>query len=289
MTPRVAIDVRCDVGENPLWHAVDACLYWTDIPAGRIHRAVPRGSAGDAAAPETVFEGAVVGGFTIQADGRLLLFMADGRIAHLRDGVLSPVLESITDERGSRFNDAIADPRGRVFCGTMATPDRPGRLYRLDLDGSARVVLEGLQLSNGLAFSSDHRHLYCTDSYAHVIHRLEYDEATGDVGPPEVFIRANEADGLPDGLTRDADGCLWSARWGGRCVIRYDPDGREMARLTLPVRYVTSVTFGGPDLRDLYITTATDAGAAPDEPSGAVFVADPGVRGVAEFPSRVRG
>ena len=280
ITPRTAIDVRCEVGENPLWHVPDACLYWTDIPAGRVYRSV-----GTAAAP--VFEGAVVGGFTIQADGALLLFMAAGRIARCREGVLATIVESIPAERDSRFNDVIADPRGRVFCGTMATTERPGRLYQLDLNGELRVMLEGIACSNGLAFSSDHRHLYYTDWYAHVIHRLDYDEESGDLGPPEAFIRTAEADGFPDGLTRDADGCLWSARWGGGCVIRYDPDGREMARLALPVRHVTSVTFGGADLTDLYVTTAADSAAAAHEPAGAVFTANPGVRGVPEFPSRV--
>jgi len=298
-TPRIAVDVRCELGENPLWHAGDACLYWTDIPAGRVYRSAitsnpPAHAPADADAVAStseavpVFEGAVVGGFTLQTDGALLLFMADGRIARLRaDGVLVPIVDGLPEERGSRFNDVIADPRGRVFCGTLPTPERPGRLYRLDVKGQLRVVVEGVRCSNGLAFSRDRRHLYYTDSHAYAIHRLAYDEETGDVGPPEPFIRAAEADGFPDGLTRDADGCLWSARWGGHCVIRYDPDGREMSRLPLPVPLVTSVTFGGPDLTDLYITTAVDGAAAAHEPAGAVFTVNLGIRGEPEFRSRV--
>jgi D-xylonolactonase len=238
---------------------------------------------------EKVFEGGVVGGFTIQADNSLLLFMEGGRIAQLNQGKISTLIEGIPDERTSRFNDVIADPIGRVFCGTMPTEKRPGRLYRLDTDGKLNKLVEGIGCSNGLAFSPDCRHLYYTDSHAYVIYRFEYSEKTGDIANQGVFIRCLESDGYPDGLTRDSEGYLWSARWGGGCVIRYSPEGIEERRIPLPAKLVTSLTFGGPNFSETYVTTARDTGVSdPDKNSGAVFRLSTGIRGVAEFPSRIQ-
>ncbi|HXN22795.1 MAG TPA: SMP-30/gluconolactonase/LRE family protein [Candidatus Dormibacteraeota bacterium] len=277
-------DVRCEIGENPLWHRAEQCLYWIDIPAGRIYRYSPRSGT-----CERIYEGKVVGGFTIQADYSLLLFMAEGAIAQLKDGKLNIIIDGIPDERNTRFNDVIADPRGRVFCGTMPSKECPGRLYRLDLDGTLTKLLDGIQCSNGLAFSVDLQHLYYTDSYAHVIYRFDYAEQTGDITNQEVAIRGVEADGYPDGLVRDAEGYLWSARWGGGCIIRYSPEGVEERRIKLPVKRVTSVAFGGPRLADMYVTTARDAENADAQPdSGAVFRVQTGIRGVPEFHSRIR-
>jgi sugar lactone lactonase YvrE len=277
-------DIRCELGENPLWHSAEKCLYWTDIPAGCVYRYDP--SAG---VVQKVFEGGVVGGFTFQTDNTLLLFMEGGRIAQLNQGKISTLIEGIPDERTTRFNDVIADPRGRVFCGTMPTAERPGRLYRLDTDGKLNKLVEGIGCSNGLAFSLDHRHLYYTDSHAYVIYRFEYSEKTGDIANQEVFIRCLEADGYPDGLTRDSEGYLWSARWGGGCVIRYSPEGIEERRIPLPAKLVTSLTFGGPNFSETYVTTARDAGVSdPDPDSGAVFRLSTGIRGVAEFSSRIQ-
>jgi sugar lactone lactonase YvrE len=277
-------DIRCELGENPLWHSAEKCLYWTDIPAGSVYRYDPNSGV-----VEKVFEGGVVGGFTIQADNTLLLFMEGGKIARLNQGKISILIEEIPDERTTRFNDVIADPAGRVFCGTMPTEERPGRLYRLDTDGKLNKLVEGIGCSNGLAFSSDCRHLYYTDSHAYAIYRFEYSEQTGNITNQEVFIRCLEADGYPDGLTRDADGYLWSARWGGGCVIRYSPEGVEERRMPLPAKLVTSLTFGGTNFSEIYVTTAKDTGVSdPDPDSGAVFRLSTGIRGVAEFPSRIQ-
>jgi len=276
--------IRCKLGENPLWHSAEKRLYWIDIPAGSVYRYDP-----DSGVAEKVYEGGVVGGFTIQADNSLLLFMEGGGIAQLKHGKINTLIEGIPDERTTRFNDVIADPRGRVFCGTMPTEERPGRLYRLDPDGKLNKLVEGIRCSNGLAFSSDCRHLYYTDSHAYMIYRFKYSEQTGDITDQEVFIRCLEADGYPDGLTRDSEGYLWSARWGGGCIIRYSPEGVEERRIALPAKLVTSLTFGGPSLSDIYVTTARDAGVSDPEPdSGALFRMSTGICGVAEFPSRIQ-
>src|SRR5690348_1989432 len=127
MQLEVICDYRCEIGENPLWHDIEKRLYWCDIPTGRLFRYDPGNGK-----HEQFYQGEIVGGFTIQADGSLLLFMAHGAVKLWRKGSLTTLIDEIPEERETRFNDVIADPAGRVFCGTMPAGPRPGRLYRLD-------------------------------------------------------------------------------------------------------------------------------------------------------------
>ena len=204
----VIADYACEVGEGPLWHPTERRVYWADIPAGRIFRYEP--STGSHGLYHQVDD--QVGGFTIQADGTLLLFMSRGAVAVLSDGKLSYVVEEIPDERETRFNDVIADPAGRVFCGTMGTNDRSGRLYRLDLDGSIIRVLDGIGLSNGLGFTLDRKQMYYTDSTARKIYLFDYHVTSGAISNQRVFVETPEGEGIPDGMTVDSQGCVWSAR-----------------------------------------------------------------------------
>ncbi len=276
-------DFACELGENPIWHALEGKLYWEDIARGHLYRYDP--ATGVA---ERFYEGARVGGFTIQEDGSLLLFMEQGAVKIYKDGVLTEVLKKIPGEEDSRFNDVIADPQGRVFCGTMATGAHPGSLYRLDPDRTLRKVVEGVGVSNGLGFSPDRKYLYYTDSPKLVIYRFDYDQETGEISNRQVFIRHPDNFGVPDGMTVDAEGYIWSAVWDGGCLIRYDPRGKEATRIGFPARKVTSVTFGGPDYEDVYVTTA---GGNDKENqgtgAGAIFHFQAGVRGLPEFHSRI--
>ena len=284
MQPELIADTSCHTGENPLWHPLERRVYWTDIPRGRLYRYDPATGS-----HEECYRGEPVGGFTVQTDGALLLFMARGAIATWREGRLDYLLRELPDERESRFNDVIADPAGRVFCGTMSTPTRPGRLYRLDTDGSLHLVLEGIGCSNGMAFTPDRRHFYHTDSTPQRITLFDYNEATGGLSGARVWLHSPDVPGVPDGMTVDAEGYVWSTRWGGSTLHRYTPDGVEVQRVTFPVKNVSSVTFGGDDLSDLYITTALAGRTRAEEGSGAgaLFRLRPGVRGVPEFFSRV--
>ena len=216
--------------------------------------------------------------------------MARGAIAKWHAGRLDYIVEELPDERESRFNDVIADPAGRVFCGTMGTPARPGRLYRLDLDGSLHLLLEGVGVSNGMGFTPDDRQMYYTDSSLGRIYLFDYYEKTGGLTHQRVWVEAPEGAGAPDGLTVDAQGYVWSARWGGAALYRYTPNGVEERRIELPAKKVSSVTFGGDDLSDLYVTTALEDGAKADEGAGAgaLFRLRLGIRGLPEFFSRVR-
>ncbi len=236
-----------------------------------------------------MYEGDQIGGFTIQDDGALLLFMEQGAVKLWRDGELTTIIEEIPDERETRFNDVFADPEGRVYCGTMPAPDRPGRLYRLDPDRTLTLLLEGIGVSNGMGFTLDRKNLYYTDTRAGKIYLFDYDQATGDLSNQRVFVDVSDEVGGPDGMTVDADGYVWSARWGGSCLVRYAPDGTEVQRVEFPAKKVSCVTFGGDDYTDMYVTTAGGNTKAEDGPgAGALFRLNLGIKGLPEFRSRVR-
>lgn len=283
MKPELIADYQCVCGENPLWHPIEKQLYWTDIPTGRMFRYDP--STGE---HEQFYQGQVVGGFTIQAEGTLLLFMARGAVKVWRNGELIDVLEEIPDERDSRFNDVIADPEGRVFCGTMPTKDRLARLYQLQADGELIKLLDGIGISNGMGFTPDRKRMYYTDTSKRAIYVFDYDQNSGIISNQNTFIVVPEGEGAPDGMTVDAEGYLWSARWGGSCLVRYSPDGSEERRIHFPVKKISSVTFGGKDYTDIYVTTAGGNNRREEGASaGALFRINLGIKGVPEFFSRV--
>jgi len=283
MEPELIADYRCVTGENPLWHPSEKRLYWVDIPTGRMFRYDPATGI-----HEQCYEGEDIGGFTIQADGALLLFMAKGAVKIWREGECTTVIDEVPDERESRFNDVIADPVGRVFCGTMPTKHRLGRLYRLDTDGTLTKLLDGVGCSNGMGFTPDRKHMYYTDSARREIYIFDYDMDTGTIANRRVFVRVPEGEGVPDGMTVDEEGYVWSALWDGGCLVRYAPDGTEVLRIHFPARKVSSVTFGGEDYTDIYVTTAGGNDKGKEGPgAGALFRLNLGIRGVPEFPSRI--
>ena len=161
------------------------------------------------------------------------------------------------DKPGNRINDGKADPAGRLWFGTMGKGWEPGvaALYRLDERG-LRVIADGVTLSNGLDWDVERRRMYYVDSATQQIDVFDYDVATGAVENRRRWAAIDAADGLPDGLCLDAEGCLWLALFGGGVVRRYDPDGAVMANVTLPVAHPTCPVFGGDDLATLFVTTS---------------------------------
>lgn len=284
MEPELIADYNCETGEGPLWHPLQKRLYWLDISNPRMFWYDP------ATGHHEQFDvGRQVGGFTFQADGSLLLFMDRGSVAIWRNGKLKTIVDQIPDEVTTRFNDVHADTKGRVFCGTMPTKDRPGRLYRLELDGTITKVLDGIQCSNGMGFTLDRKQMYYTDSEAYTIYLFDYDEATGNLSNQRIFVQHDKSLGLPDGMTVDAQGYVWSAHWDGNALIRYNTKGEEVQRIGFPAKKVSSVTFGGDDYSDMYVTTAGGNKKAEDGPgAGALFrLRIPGLRGLPEYYSRV--
>lgn len=281
MTIECVAETGCDLGEGPIWHPGEQRLFWVDITAGKLHTFDPRRDE-----HECVFDADVIGGFTIQRDGSLLLFMDGGQVGHYRDGSLETV-ERIVDS-STRFNDVIADPAGRVFCGTMPTSDRGGSLYRLDPDGSTREIESDVAVPNGMDFSPDRQNFYFTESNAQTIYRYAYDESTGEVSDRDRFVHTPDGPGIPDGMTVDASGCLWSARWEGGCVVRYDATGTELDRFEVPATKPTSVCFGGDGLEDLYVSSATaETDQESTQKGGALFRLARAGQGVVEFRSDI--
>ena len=284
MSPELIADYHCIIGENPLWHPIENQLYWLDIPNGRLFRYNPRTGEHE----NFYTHGEEVSGFTFQPDGSLLLFMSRGAIAIWKDSKLTSVIDEIEGELESRFNDVIADPVGRVFCGTMPQESQPGKLYRLDLDGSITEILDGITCSNGLGFTPDLKQLYYTDSMKHEIYLFDYNQGTGSISNQRVFVTIPENDGVPDGMTVDAEGYIWSAHWDGGCLVRFDPFGNEERRIEFPAKKVSSLSFGGEDLTDIYVTTAGgDNKSEEGAGAGALFRLNLGIQGVSEFSSQI--
>ena len=270
---------HCDTGEGPLWHPDQGLLYWLDIPDGELYSYDP-----GTGAHELRHEGERIGGLTVQEDGDLLLFGESGSIRTWNDGVGETLVEGIPEDDDSRFNDVIAGPEGRVYCGTMG-----GNLYCLDTDGRLRTLVEGMATPNGMGFTPDDDQLYVTESSAQTIWRYDYDPETGDLSNRDVFVDTVGRSGKPDGMTVDATGHVWSARWNGWCVVRHDSEGRELERVELPARKVSAITFGGPAYETAYVTTAggEDDPAVEGEGAGGIYAVDLDVSGTPAFRSDV--
>ena len=276
----IAAAMDCELGENPLWDAERACVYWTDITGGKLFRwDILSGN------PQTIYRGLPVGGFTLQTNGELLLFRINDIASLLRNGeVISR--RSVEDPGIERFNDVIADFNGRVFVGTIGTSSESGGLYRLERDGSMEKLFGGSGCSNGMGFSPDLKTFYWTCSSSRQIFRFEYDPDSGRIGGRQLFYKAGEDEGIPDGLTVDSAGDIWSARWGKGAIVRHSADGAVLETIFLPVKNVTSVCFGGPVLKDLFITSAKDMHRA--EPmAGSLFVVKCDVAGLYEHRSQI--
>lgn len=273
----------CVTGEGPLWHSDRNLLYWIDIPNGRLFQYDPKTEE-----HQIVFEGPQIGGFTIQTDGKLLLFMEKGSIAKWSIEGLETVVEGIGGEEDSRFNDVIAAPNGSVFCGTMPTESHSGTLYRLDKDGSLRPVVENVGISNGLGFTANQDTMYYTDSTARTIYRYRIDPKTAELSACEEFIVTPNDGSIPDGMTVDSEDHIWSARWDGFSLYRYSPDGNQVLKIEFETKKVSCVTFGGIDYRDMYVTTAGANNLSENgQSAGSLYRLNPGITGKEEFRSAI--
>ncbi|MBI2505327.1 MAG: SMP-30/gluconolactonase/LRE family protein [Candidatus Latescibacteria bacterium] len=238
------------VGEGPMWDPQAQRLLWTDIAQGRLFSFDPATGANT-----RIHQGFNVGGFVLNQGGGLLLAIHDGVVLWRSDEDWVRVQPEAHQGETLRFNDVIADPEGRLFAGTYLE-DRPGKLYRFDPDGKVSIVAEGIGCSNGMGFSPDLKTMYYTDAAARIIYAYDYNRQTGEVSNRRTFVKVSDRDGVPDGMTVDAQGFVWSANWFGSCIIRFDPEGVEERRIQTPAKQTSSVMFGGRDLDELYFTSA---------------------------------
>lgn len=256
------------LGESPVWHHAEQALYWTDIPGRALHRWHPQ-RAEHRSWPMP----AEVGCLAICTSGGLMLAMRTG-IARfdpaLSEAPAEVLLTPPYDPALERFNDGKVDPQGRLWVGTIYEPrDRPAAsLLLLDRRGLTRLAGD-CTVSNGLAWSPDHRWAYWSDTFGHRLSRIPLGPDGLPRGPAEVIHRCapkpaaddplqalRDYGGRPDGAAVDAEGCYWSAMFEGQRLVRFSPEGEPLAAYPLPVRCPTMPCFGGADRRTLYLTTA---------------------------------
>jgi sugar lactone lactonase YvrE len=275
----VVVAGGAELGEGPIWDSRTNRLIWVDILAMRILLTDVR-----TAATEVIGVPLHVGAVVPRAAGGFVAALQDGFWV-VGDGPahrITPVAEA---RQGLRFNDGKCDPAGRFWAGTMAYDHSTGAgaLYRLDSDGRATLLLDGVTISNGLAWSLDGRTMYYVDTPTQRIDAFSFTPATGEISDRRSVIRIPPEVGAPDGLTIDAEGGLWVALWGGAAVHRY-LDGRLDRVINLPVSQPTSCTFGGEDLDELYVTSAWEGLSIKERQAqplaGALFRVRPGVRGI---------
>jgi sugar lactone lactonase YvrE len=275
----VVVAPGAELAEGPVWDARTNRLVWVDILARRIHLTDVR--TGDGGLIEVPLH---VGAVVPRAAGGFVAALQDGFWV-VGDGAPHWITQVAEARPGLRFNDGKCDPAGRFWAGTMAYDRSKGAaaLYRLDPDGRATLVLDGVTISNGLAWSLDGRTMYYIDTPTQRIDAFSFTPATGAISHRRAVIRIPADVGSPDGMTIDAEGGLWVALWGGGAVHRY-LEGRLDQVIKLPVSQPTSCTFGGEDLDELYVTSAWEGLSASQRQAqplaGAVFRVRPGVRGV---------
>jgi sugar lactone lactonase YvrE len=263
---RVVLDSGDALGEGPVWLPETGELLRVDIDAGLLHRWTP--ATGRASVTEL---GDCVTAVVPTAAGDLVLARRH-RIELWREGAARVLAELDADRPGNRCNDAKCDPAGRLWAGTMSTTREPraAALYRIVAGAPPERVLSAT-VSNGLGWSPAGDRMYYVDSPTQRIDVLDYDVRDGTARDRRPLARIDAADGLPDGLTVDAEGTVWVCLFGGGAIRRYAPDGELLAVVDLPVSHPTSVTFGGDALDTLYVTSAR---------GGGVLALRPGVRGL---------
>jgi sugar lactone lactonase YvrE len=260
-------------GESPIWDEVKQQFWWTDMLTGCLYLFDPQdGSVKQAA------EGPNVSGFTMNKSGGLVCAAHQGLFLWDESNGFQLIADQFEGNR-LRSNDATADAAGRFLFGTtFYGPDSQeyplGKLYKVEKDGTISILDEDIHLSNGLGFSPDNKTLYYTDSVLRIIYAYDYDLLQGTVSNRRVFVTVPDHEGLPDGLTVDAEGYVWSALWYGSCLVRYDSEGKVDRVVQVPAKQTSSLIFGGKDLTDIYVTTAGLSVKLPVAPQGYDFEAD---------------
>lgn len=283
-------------GEGAVWHAEEQALYWVDIRRFLIHRYDP-----DSKATWTWLfpEPPTTLGLTDRSDTLVVALASKIILWQPRNDARADFANPDKNWPAVRFNDGRPDPTGNFWAGTMQNnvlddgaegvmDDKAhGRLYRIAPDGSSTVEKTGIRISNTFAWSPDNKRFYFGDSLANTIYVWDYDAANGTIANERPFFTGFER-GDPDGSAMDSAGYLWNARYGGACLVRVSPDGKVDRIVEMPVSNITTCTFGGPDLKTLYITTAAGGSKTP-RLAGSLFSLQVTVPGLPENKFRLAG
>jgi sugar lactone lactonase YvrE len=277
------LDAKAALGEGAIWDARQGRLLWVDIIGKSLHIFDP--ATGN---DRSINVGQFIGTVVPRRNGAVMVAVYDGFAAlDLDTGVMEFVADPEADSPDTRFNDGKCDPAGRFWAGTMSLKGvaEAGSLYVLDTDRSVRRMVTGVTTSNGIVWSRDTRTMYYIDTRLKRVDAFDFDLATGNIGNRRTAFHVPTEDGRPDGMTIDAEGNLWVAHWEGWRVTCWNPKtGKLLQTVRVPVARVTSCAFGGPKLDTLFITTAQPSPPDPAQPhAGGLFVASPGIHGVAAF------
>lgn len=276
----VAVDAHAELGEGPLWDSRIGRVIWVDIMRPAVLEYDPttlRTRSFDVGRTVTAIAPRLLGGY--------VLVVSEG-FAVVED-LARPVQLVATIEQaesGKRMNDGKCDTSGRVWAGSLSYNNTAeAALYQLDAGQEVEKILDRVICSNGLGWSPDDRHMYFIDTGTGGIDVFDYDAVSGSIRGRRRLIDIPPREGVPDGMTIDCEGCLWIALWGGSAVHRYTPDGERIQTIQLPASLVTSCSFGGGDLKDLYISSAAalpEAELVQQPHAGALFVCRPGATGI---------
>jgi len=279
----LVLDLKATLGEGPCWDSRSGTLYWVDIKQNELHAYRPEQGTN-----RTITLDQMVGAVVPRQEGGLVLALQHGfYLLDLETEQLTFIDDPESDKTENRFNDGKCDAAGRFWAGTLSFDEKEpiAALYVLEKDRRVRKVLDGITVSNGLGWSPDGGTMYYIDSPTKKVVAYDYDVESGSLGQARTVVTIPEGGGFPDGMTVDAEGMLWVAQWDGWQVSRWNPQtGEQIGKISLPAARVTSCTFGGERLDELYITTArtglSEEELAKQPHAGGVFRVKPGVVGL---------
>jgi sugar lactone lactonase YvrE len=281
----VMVEGGDEVGEGPVWLGSEQLLVWVDITRNLVHRLDPATNR-----KESIDVGQAVGAVAPRAAGGYVAAVQEGfGLIDETTGSLEIIAEVESDNPDNRMNDGKCDSAGRFWAGTMAYDLTPGAgaLYRLNTDRGVVEVLEEVTLSNGLGWSPDDTSMYYIDSDTNGVDVFDYEPDSAELHNRRRLINVPQELGMPDGMTVDSEGFLWVALWGGSSVRRYAPDGTLDLVIEIPASQVTSCAFGGKDLSELFITSATheipEHEISRQPSAGALFRCRPGTTGMPAY------
>ena len=284
------VDCRTLLGEGPLWDVDEQRIYWIDSFGCKVFRAAPDGSEVESwNVPDKI------GSMALRRKGGAVVSLRTGfHFLDLKSGDCELIVDPEPDKETTRLNDGKVDKRGRFVAGSMDMTEASdaGALYRLDPDLTCHQIEDHIIVSNAPCWSPDGGTFYFTDTWSGELWAYDYDQDQGTLSNKRVFVKAKPSDpadkyAVPDGATVDSEGYVWNALVYGGEIIRYAPDGSEERRFAMPVKKVTSVNFGGPELDVLYVTSMAEP-PLPHLPQdgplgGSLFaVTGLGVRGLPE-------
>jgi sugar lactone lactonase YvrE len=280
------VQTRDLVGESPLWHPEEDCVYWTDINGFKINRySLKTGElkSWQFDVPVTTLSLTTDAAWLLVAAGPYLILWRPATDTRL------PFAQPERDWPGNRLNDGATDPAGNFWVGSMRNnvaadgshlevEGFAGSLYKVTPDAQVSTADTGFGITNTLVWSPDHSTFYCGCSTRNVIYAYDYNAANSSIGNRRVFVQGL-APGVPDGSAMDEQGCLWNSRFGGSCILRISPAGKILQEIAMPVSNVTNCSFGGKNLQTLYVTTASLKAKEYEKLAGSLFAIETSVRG----------